>query len=153
MFISALAFALQSCGIKYLYVHMEITPFEVVYWRSVLMVIFQYLFIKGLKVDHMDIPTELKSTVLLRSIAGFIGLAGLYTAFKLTSLSKASVIWSTNPIFTAIYARVFLKENLSYYDWFSILACFFGIILLQNPFGSHDSVSTNDIDPTLDVLG
>ena len=94
------------------------------------MIFFEYGFIKASGHDHMEVPKHLRVTVLLRAMAGFGGLAGSFTAIKLTSLSKANVLFWTNPIFTALYARIFLKELLSYYDWAAIVIAFFGIVLL-----------------------
>ena len=151
MILSAIGFSIQACGIKYLYSTMSISSFEVVYWRSFLMATFDYIFMRISKIDHMGIPDDLRPTVFLRAIVGFGGIAGYFTAIKLTSLSKASVLFFTNPIFTALNARLFLKESLSYYDWMAILFAFFGIILLQNPFGRESS--SEEFDRTLDTIG
>lgn len=111
MAVSAISFSLMTCGLKYLYANvMEISSFEVIYWKSLSMIVYEYFFIKGMGYDHMAVPKDLRVTVYLRALAGFGGLAGLYTSIKFTTLSKASVLFWTNPIFTAVYARIFLKE-------------------------------------------
>ena len=115
------------------------------------MICFEYMFIKATGHDHMEVPKDLRVTVMLRAITGFGGIAGYFTATKLTSLSKATVLYWMNPIFTALYARIFLKEKLSYYDWAAIFLSFGGVVLLQNPF-SQANVETK-IDKTQDMLG
>ena len=131
MTLSAFSFALMGCGLKYLYSHvMEISSFEVIYWKQFSMMFFEYFFIKATGHDHMEVPKDLRVTVLLRAITGFGGLAGYFTATKFTNLSKATVLFWTNPIFTALYARIFLKEQISCYDWVAILLAFFGVVLL-----------------------
>ena len=151
MLLSAIGFSVQACGIKYLYSIISISSFEVIYWRSFLMATFDYIFMKIFSIDHMGIPKDLRLTVGMRAVVGFGGIAGYFTAIKLTSLSKASVLFFTNPIFTALNARLFLKESISYFDWLAILFSFFGIVLLQNPFGRAQS--SMEIDHTLDLMG
>jgi drug/metabolite transporter (DMT)-like permease len=53
------------------------------------------------------------------------------------------VIHWTNPVFTALAARFYLKERLSYYDWIGVFVSFLGILLIQNPFGQHGSEGTS----------
>jgi len=53
----------------------------------------------------------------------------------MTSLTKATILFWTNPIFVALYSRIFLKERLSIFDWVAIFLAFIGVVLLQNPFG------------------
>ena len=151
MLFSAITFSMMAVCVKILYISQEITSFAVMYWKSFLMVIFQYVFTKASGHDYMGIPKNLRTTMFLRALFGFGGFTGLYTSLKLTSLSKASMLFFTNPIITAVYARIFLKEKISYYDWVAIFCAFFGVILLQNPFGKDETEV--QIDSTLDTLG
>ena len=131
MIVSATGFSVMSCALKYLHEHvLHVSSFEVIYWKAFSMFFFVYFFIRTSKEDHMCIPSDLRVTVFLRGLTGFMGLAGLFTAIRYTTLSKASILFWTNPIFTALYARIFLKESISYYDWASIFLMFFGVILL-----------------------
>jgi drug/metabolite transporter (DMT)-like permease len=50
------------------------------------------------------------------------------------TFSEASVIFWTNPVFTAIGARYYLYECLSTFDWAAAIIAFLGILLIQNPF-------------------
>ena len=52
------------------------------------------------------------------------------------ALTKASLIYWTCPIFTAIFAGVHLRERITQYDWVAAFLAFFGIVLMQNPFTS-----------------
>ena len=109
---------------------MEIGSFEFIYWKSVSMILFEYVFIKASGSDHMDVPKELRTTIFCRALTGFIGMSGLFTGIQLTSMSKAVVLFNVNPIFVAIFARIFLGEKISYFDWVAIVLAFFGIVLL-----------------------
>ena len=94
------------------------------------MIIFSYCIIRFLGEDQFGVPKDLRPIILIRAVSGFLGITGYYVAIKMTSLSKASMLFYTNPIFTALFARIFLQEQISYYDWFSIFLAFFGIFLL-----------------------
>ena len=109
---------------------MAIGTFEVIYWKALSMFFFVYFFIKFTKEDFFKVPADLRVAVFLRGLTGFIGLAGLFLAIRFTSLSKANTLFRTNSFFTALYARVFLQESISYYDWASICLMFFGVVLL-----------------------
>ena len=67
----------------------------------------------------------------------------------MTSLSKASTIFFTYPLFTAINARIFLGESISNFDWLAIVLAFVGIVLLQDPFGAQKA----NRDWVLDTVG
>jgi drug/metabolite transporter (DMT)-like permease len=45
------------------------------------------------------------------------------------------VLFWTSPVFTALLSRYYLNERLSIYDAFSVVICFIGILMIQNPFG------------------
>ena len=100
------------------------------------MSMFDYGFMKIAGQDQLAVPKETRVTLFMRAVVGFGGVSGYYTAIKMTSLSRASVLFFTYPLFTAINARLFLGESISYYDWVAIIFAFIGIVMLQNPFGA-----------------
>ncbi len=51
------------------------------------------------------------------------------------TFSEATVIFWSNPVFTAIGARFYLGERLTNYDWIACFVAFFGILMVQNPLG------------------
>ena len=84
----------------------------------------------------IDVPKHLRQAVLLRGVTGCIANL-LYTySIQLIDLSKASMLFWTNPMVTAIMAYFFLKEKISVYDWVSIVTTIIGIIIIQNPFNA-----------------
>jgi drug/metabolite transporter (DMT)-like permease len=58
----------------------------------------------------------------------------LLTSIQLLELSKAAVIFWTNPMIIAVIAYLTLKERLTKFDVLAIILAFFGILLIQNPF-------------------
>jgi drug/metabolite transporter (DMT)-like permease len=59
---------------------------------------------------------------------GFLGISGYYLAIKYTDLSKAAVLYWTNPMFTAAITYIWIKESLYLVDWIAIFVSFLGII-------------------------
>jgi drug/metabolite transporter (DMT)-like permease len=56
-------------------------------------------------------------------------------SLKFIPFSKASIFFWTSPVFTAIIAHYHLKEHLSIFDWAAVFIAFFGILIIQDPFG------------------
>ena len=80
MFIAACCFSVRSFLLKYLYKHNTISSFEVIYWRTVVMLTIQLSFIKYSGNDMFAIPYHLKSTVFIRSICEFVGVTSYFTS-------------------------------------------------------------------------
>lgn len=76
----------------------------------------------------------MRSTLILRSIAAFLGSTGFYLALQYTDLSKATALYWTNPMMTAVIAYLVINESLSFLDWIAILVSFGGILVIQNPW-------------------
>ena len=85
---------------------------------------------KILRKDPYAVPKGLRITLILRNITGFIGITGYYLAIQYTDLSKAAVLYWTNPMFTAVIAYIWLKETLTLIDWAAIFTSFAGIIVI-----------------------
>ena len=63
-----------------------------------------------------------------------MGVTGYYLALQFLDMSKAAVLYWTNPMFTAIITYFVLKEAISFVDWLAIACSFAGIIIIQNPW-------------------
>lgn len=133
MVISACFYSLMAFLLKMLYLNSTITAYEVTYWQNILMVAFNYIWMRALNRDPFAVPQGLRYTLILRNLAGFIGITGYYLAIQYTDLSKAAVLYWTNPMFTALISSIWLKEMLSLIDWAAIFISFAGIIVIQNP--------------------
>lgn len=133
MAIAALFYSVQAFLMKMLYIKSTIAAYEVTYWQNMLMVIIIYIWMRILKRDPFAVPQGLRYTLILRNFTGFIGITGYYLAIQYTSLSKAAVLYWTNPMFTAVISACWLKEMISFIDWVAIGISFAGIIVIQNP--------------------
>jgi drug/metabolite transporter (DMT)-like permease len=76
----------------------------------------------------------MRATLVLRSIFGFLGTIGFYLAIQYTDLSKATTLYWTNPVFTAVIAYFMINEHLNFIDWLAIFTSFFGILVIENPW-------------------
>jgi drug/metabolite transporter (DMT)-like permease len=112
-----------------------ITPYEAVYWGSILNLLVYYLALRYLGFSPLDcVPKKFRTTLVLRGIVGIFSNAFQITSIKIIALTKASLIYWTCPIFTAIFAGYHLNEKITPYDWSAAFIAFIGIIIMQNPF-------------------
>ena len=73
-------------------------------------------------------------------------------SLKFIPFSKASVFFWMSPVFTALIAHYLLHEKLTIYDWGAVFIAFFGIIIIQNPFGEA-AKHTSEIGFWNDLIG
>ncbi len=73
--------------------------------------------------------------LFFRGFMGFIALLAFFYNIAHISLSDAMTFTKTAPIFTAIFAYIFLKEHLSSYAWMGVFIGFIGIVFITQPSG------------------
>lgn len=56
-------------------------------------------------------------------------------------VSIASSIFSMGPILTTVFASIFLKERVTISDYAALLSAFIGVIMVNNPFKTQDSIN------------
>ena len=81
-------------------------------------------------VDLLEVPKDLRVTLFLRCLTGGICNILYFTSIQLIEVSKASVLFWTTPMFTAIFCYIFLKEQISKYDWGAIVLIFIGVVII-----------------------
>ncbi len=91
------------------------------------------LTMKALGASVFPIPVKVRPTFILRCLSGFLCNACYVLSLKYISLSKASVLFWTCPLFVALMASYYLGEKLTVYDWTALLLSFTGIVVIQNP--------------------
>ncbi|MEJ1276419.1 solute carrier family 35 member G1 [Cricetulus griseus] len=87
-------------------------------------------------------PKGQRLFLLLRGLFGSCAMILMYYAFQTTSLADATVIAFSCPVFTSIFAWIFLKEKYSLWDALFMLFALVGVILIVRPpflFGSDTS--------------
>lgn len=107
-------------------------PFELVFWRSVIMFPTTLGMIRYKRLYPWGKP-EQRFFLVLRGTAGFFFMGAYYFSIQQLPLSDAVVITYTSPVLTVIAAAVFLKEPLELLDFAGSLLCMTGVVLVSQP--------------------
>lgn len=78
-------------------------------------------------------PSGKRIMLLLRSFTGTASLMLSFYAFRHMPLADASVIVFSVPVFTAIFARMFLREPCGLFNVFSVVLTLIGVVLITRP--------------------
>ncbi len=106
---------------------------EIVFFRNVFGVIGV-----GLSLLHTPLQGVGGKPWLLffRGFMGFLALLCFFYDIAHIPLGEAMTYSKTSPIWTAIFAYIFLKERLSRLAWIAIVVGFVGIVLITDPFAT-----------------
>lgn len=74
--------------------------------------------------------------LLFRGLMGFAALLAFFYNIAHIPLGDAMTFSKTSPIFTAIFAWIFLNEKLSAKGWAAVVVGFVGIVLITKPSGA-----------------
>lgn len=77
--------------------------------------------------------------LIFRGLAGFMALLMYFYNIAEISLAEAQTFSKTSPIFTAIFAYIFIKEKLSITAWLGIFVGFIGITFITGFDPAHIS--------------
>jgi drug/metabolite transporter (DMT)-like permease len=76
---------------------------------------------------------ERRRLLLLRGLLGYAALSCFFYALVHLPLAEATVIQYTNPVFTALFAALFLAEHMRGRDVFLVLVSLAGVVLMARP--------------------
>ena len=135
-----IAFSLQGPTLKViLRNYPQMTPFELLYWYLLVMIFFNYFFIRYHGEHPLNVGKQYRNIVVFRSMIGFSGVQGKVAALKYMPLSTSSCIFFTLPIWATILAHFVLSEKISKLDVIQLILSFTGVIIINNPFDTHES--------------
>lgn len=130
MLFASFLFAIMGAFAKLASEHMS--SLEVVFFRNIFGVIFiGYALYKTPMVQKGGRPFLL----FFRGLMGFLALLAYFYNIAHIPLGDAVTFSKTAPIFTAIFAWLFLNEKLTLNAWFAIAIGFCGILLITQPTG------------------
>ena len=130
MLLASFIFAIMGAFAKLASEHMS--SLEVVFFRNIFgVVIIGYAVYKKPMMHQGGKPFLL----FFRGMMGFSALLAYFYNIANIPLGDAVTFSKTAPIFTAIFAWLFLKEKLSFSAWFAIFIGFGGILLITQPTG------------------
>lgn len=146
--LSSLFFSLCSVIVKWM---TDIDPMALAAYRylGVLLPAIPIVIYRQEKV----FPKGKRIMLLLRSFTGTAALMLSFYAFRHMPLADASVIVFSVPVFTGIFARMFLKEPCGLFNVFSVILTLIGVIFITRPpvlFGNTiDSLGDNGQRPEM----
>ncbi len=129
MILSGVCFVAMHSAAKYL--ADEVHIFEIVFLRCALVVVIlsPFLFKEGKKSLYTKQPKNQIYRIVTNSIAILLFFYGL----SISPLSLATVLNFTAPIFTVIFAVIFLREKLTTHRLISLLLGFISVMCVLRP--------------------
>lgn len=125
MLLALLFFAAMNVLVKYI---PRVGAVEIVFFRSVVSLIISYAVLKSRKIP---IWGNNKKWLIIRGIAGSIGLLFFFTSIKVMPLGSAIAIQYLSPIFTSLLGIFIVKEKVSLWQWFFFALAFAGVVAIQ----------------------
>lgn len=110
----------------------SMSSLEIVFFRNLFGV-----FLVGVTVFKKPFTHEGGKPFLLffRGFMGFAALLAFFYNIAHISLADAITFSKTSPIFTAVFAWLFLREKLSFWGWMAVAVGFGGILFITKPEG------------------
>jgi len=130
MLIASFTFAIMGAFAKLASENMS--SLEVVFFRNIAGVIIVGSAIIKKPMRHIGGKPLL---LFFRGFMGFVALLAFFYNIAHISLGDAMTYSKTSPIFTAIFAWLFLKEKLSIKAWIAVFIGFIGIVFITQPSG------------------
>ncbi len=113
----------------------DMSAVEVVFFRNV----FGVIFLLG---TFLKYPLSQKGgkfwLLLFRGFMGFLALLAFFYNIAHITLAEAMTYSRLSPVFTALFAFVFLKEKLYKTGWVGVIVGFAGIVFITRPEGIYD---------------
>lgn len=137
---SGVFFALASLFVKLS--NSTIPAFEIVFIRLLLQTLAVLPPAIWTKVDLLG-ERKRRLYLICFGAVNFVSISSIYGAFTKLPLGDATVCISATPIFTALFAYIFLKETWHKIDALATFVCLGGIALIARPtflFGNPGNV-------------
>ena len=130
MLIASFTFAIMGAFAKL--ASESMSSLEVVFFRNIAGVLIVGAAILKRPMQHVGGKPLL---LFFRGFMGFVALLAFFYNIAHISLGDAMTYSKTSPIFTAIFAWLFLKEQLSIKAWLAVFVGFIGIVFITQPSG------------------
>lgn len=106
----------------------EIPPQEVVFFRALTSLILSYITLKRAKIYLWG---KNKLLLLLRGLFGTVSLILVFASFQNLPLATAVVLQNLAPLFTALFAMLFLKQPLKPIQFFFLAISIVGVVFIK----------------------
>lgn len=129
MLLSGLSFAMMGASVKFA----GDLPLAVkVFFRNLVTLGITGIMAAGLRENPLG-PTRYLKLLVLRSVAGLIGVFLYFLALGEMNLADASLLNKTSPFFVAAFAALFLGEKLTRTVVIALVVAFVGAMLVIKP--------------------
>jgi drug/metabolite transporter (DMT)-like permease len=130
MLMASFTFAIMGAFAKLASAHMS--SLEVVFFRNIAGVILVGIAVLKKPMQHAGGKPLL---LFFRGFMGFVALLAFFYNIAHIPLGDAMTYSKTSPIFTALFASIFLHEKLSLKGWGAVFVGFVGILFITQPSG------------------
>lgn len=133
--LSALGFSIQALMVRWL-TEEGIGTFQLLILRGSCQALgcCVCLCVKGMTLGSWLGTTRLERTALFgRAVVGYGGICFGFLSISLMPLADSQILGQTAPIFSAGFARIFLKEEWHCSEFFSALAAIVGVGFISKP--------------------
>jgi len=130
MLLASLLFAIMGAFAKI--VSESMSSLEVVFFRNLFGVFLVAVTVLKKPMTHIGGKPFL---LFFRGFMGFAALLAFFYNIAHIPLADAMTFSKTSPIFTALFAWLFLSEKLSWQGWIAVMIGFIGIVFITKPTG------------------
>ncbi len=125
MLVATLFFTLMQTFVKEL---SDYHVFEVVFFRSSITAFFCMLYLRQKRISMIG---KRQKFLILRSVFGLISMILFFVTIQRMPLGASVSLKYLSPMFTAIFAVMFLKEKIRPIKWLFFMAALGGVFLLK----------------------
>jgi len=122
---STLAFALMQICVKYL---PHIPAHELILFRSIVSIFLSVAMLQKLGIPLLG---NNKKVLMMRGIFGTTALLLFFYTLQNIPLASAVTLQYLSPIFTALFAAIFIKEKMQIKQWLYFGISFAGVALIK----------------------
>lgn len=126
--ISAFFFALMSVFVR---LSGDLPTFQKSFFRNFVASIVAFIVL--LKSKNFRLQKGSLPILLVRSIAGTVGIVGNFYAVDMLTIADASILNKLAPFFSIVFSALLLKEKASWKDWLLVGTAFCGALFVIKP--------------------
>lgn len=126
--ISAFFFSLMSVFVR---LSGDLPTFQKSFFRNIVASVVAFIVLaksKNFRLQKGSFPV-----LLVRSIAGTVGIVGNFYAVDMLTVADASILNKLAPFFSIVFSALLLKEKASWRDWLLVGVAFFGALFVIKP--------------------
>ena len=126
--LSAFFFALMNVFVR---LAGELPTFQKAFFRNLVATLVAFVLLcksGSFKIQKGNVPA-----LLLRSVAGTVGIVCNFYAVDTLTVADASILNKLAPFFSIVFSALLLKEKATLRDWFFVLLAFVGATFVVKP--------------------